>query len=149
MPPLPKRFLITASLLDLLAPQQVKTRFGPNRVAADMERNGEFYILLIYEDFLWNYCWRWEIFQRNWFVVRGRSTPINRRTTKKMSFWGHCELWPPNSLWGKIWPKFSLSIWVVFLPWCSSVADEVSPVRWGGYSWLFWGLGGVEVSKKL
>ena len=30
----------------------LKTRFGPNRVAADMEENGEFDFWVIYEDFL-------------------------------------------------------------------------------------------------
>ena len=38
------------------------TRFGPNRVAADMEGNGEFDFLEIFEDF-WRISWRFlEIF---------------------------------------------------------------------------------------
>ena len=38
------------------------TRFGPNRVAADMEGNGEFDFLEIFDDF-WRISWRFlEIF---------------------------------------------------------------------------------------
>ena len=34
----------------------IKTRFGPNRPAADMEGNGEFGFLVIYEDFWINFA---------------------------------------------------------------------------------------------
>ena len=36
---------------------QINTRFGPNRVAADMEENGEFDFLENFEDF-WRISWR-------------------------------------------------------------------------------------------
>ena len=67
---------------------QTKTRFGPNRPAADMEGNGEFDFWVIYEYFsrICEDVWRFfEEFWRNWFVVRLR-TSINQRQIKKMRF---------------------------------------------------------------
>ena len=60
--------------------KEYKTRFGPNRPAADMEGNGEFDFLVIYEDFwrvfedFWRICeefWRffWGILDNFWPVL--------------------------------------------------------------------------------
>ena len=67
----------------------VKTRFGPNRPAADMEGNGEFHFWVIFRIFgdILDDFWRiFEEFWRNLFVVRRLRTSINRRATKKMRF---------------------------------------------------------------
>ena len=63
------------------------TRFGPYRVAADMEGNGDFdfwSFLRIFGDILEDFWRIFEEFLRNWFVVRKRRlrTSINRRTKK-------------------------------------------------------------------
>ena len=49
-------------VLQVALSSALKTRFGPKRVAADMEGNGEFDFLEIFEDF-WRISWRFlEIF---------------------------------------------------------------------------------------
>ena len=51
------------------------TRFGPNRIAADMEGNGELDFWRIFENVLENFWRFFEEFWRNWFVVRRKDLP--------------------------------------------------------------------------
>ena len=88
------------------------TRFGPNRVAADMEGNGEFDFLEIFEDF-WRISWRFlEFF---WGILEKLV-----RCEKKIKNFNQLEtnkenevlrpLRPPNSLGVQIWHQ----IWNVW-----------------------------------
>ena len=65
------------------------TRYGPNRVAADMVGNGEFefwvIFLRIFGDILEDFWRIFEEFGRNLFVVRRLRTSINQRLTKKIT----------------------------------------------------------------
>ena len=76
------------------------TRFGPNRVAADMEGNGGFDFWVIFGAILEEFWRFFEEFWRNWFIVRRRKNFHQLETNKENEVLR--PLWPPNSLGGHI-----------------------------------------------
>ena len=76
------------------------TRYGPNRVAADVQGNGEFDFWVIYWNF-WkmyeDFCRKiLEEFWKNWIFVRKRRSECGTHKENEVL----TPLWPPNSLGG-------------------------------------------------
>ena len=97
-----------------------KTRYGPNIPAADMEGNGYFDFWRFLEIFLEN-CWRiFDEFWRNMFVVRKLRTSNLHSVSASWKFLTMNKkvwFWPPNSLWGWIWPPiWNLSFKLYMMP---------------------------------